>query len=101
MSDAQNPCPECGRAMPAGWQALKLTRCPACSTQGGEAVSAFRIGERVRVVDQPSITGTVVRFDIWGKLVVLDDDRDDWADEYEEGVLVFRATELEREEVQP
>ena len=34
MSDAQNLCPDCKRAMPAGWQALKLTRCPACA-QGG------------------------------------------------------------------
>lgn len=58
-------------------------------------MSQLCIGSRVRVVDQPSITGTVIRFDSWDKLVVLDDDRDAWADDCEEGVLVFRASELE------
>ena len=63
-------------------------------------MSNFCIGDRVRVIDQPLITGTVVREDARGRLVVLDDDRDDWADEYEEGVLVYRASDLEPEEVQ-
>ena len=61
-------------------------------------VSQFKIGDRVRVVDQPSITGTVVRYDVWNKLVILDDDREEWAEEGEEGVLVFRASELEPKE---
>ena len=55
---------------------------------------AFPIGARVTVTDQSAITGTVVRYD-GSKLVVLDDARDEWAEEGEEGVLVYRASELE------
>ena len=51
------------------------------------------IGTRVRVIDQ-DITGKVVRYD-GSKLVVLDDDRDEWRENDEEGVLVYRASELE------
>ncbi len=52
------------------------------------------VGQHVRVVDQ-DITGVVVRYDVGSKVVVLDDDRDDWAEDGEEGVLVFRMSELE------
>ena len=51
------------------------------------------IGTRVKVIDQ-DITGKVVRYD-GSKLVVLDDDRDEWRENDEEGVLVYRASELE------
>ena len=53
----------------------------------------IHIGTRVKVIGQ-DITGTVIRYDL-SKLVVLDDDRDEWAEEGEEGVLVYRASELE------
>ncbi len=53
----------------------------------------IHIGTRVKVIGQ-DITGTVVRYDL-SKLVVLDDDRAEWAEEGEEGVLVYRASELE------
>ena len=55
----------------------------------------FRIGDRVRVVAQPSITGTVVRHDCGSRLVILDDAADTWAEEGEEGVLTYRPDELE------
>jgi hypothetical protein len=51
------------------------------------------IGQRVKVIDQ-EITGTIIRHDTGNKWVVLDDDRNDWAEEGEEGVLVYRASEL-------
>lgn len=54
----------------------------------------IHIGQRVRVIDQ-DITGTVVRYDTGNKCVVLDDARDEWAEEGEEGVLTYRASELE------
>ena len=53
----------------------------------------IHIGQRVKVIGQ-DITGTVIRYDL-SKLVVLDDDRAEWAEEGEEGVLVYRASELE------
>ena len=53
----------------------------------------IHIGQRIRVKDQ-AITGEVVRYD-GSKLVVLDDDRADWAEEGEEGVLIFRSSEVE------
>ncbi len=54
----------------------------------------IKIGERVKVIDQ-DITGVVVRHDSGTKLVILDDDRNDWAEEGEEGVLIFNECELE------
>ena len=54
----------------------------------------IKIGERVKIVDQ-DITGVVVRHDSGTKLVILDDDRNDWAEEGEEGVLIFNECELE------
>jgi len=53
----------------------------------------FHIGQRVTVIDQ-DITGKVVRYD-GSKLVVLDDDRDEWRENDEEGVLIYRNYELE------
>ena len=53
----------------------------------------FHIGQRVKVIDQ-DITGKVVRYD-GSKLVVLDDDRDEWRENDEEGVLIYRNYELE------
>ena len=37
----------------------------------------IHIGTRVKVIDQ-DITGTVVRYDTGNKVVVLDDNRDEW-----------------------
>ena len=58
----------------------------------------IHIGSRVRVIDQ-DITGTVVRYDTGNKVVILDDDRDMWriieGPEAEEGVLVYRQSEVE------
>ena len=58
----------------------------------------IHIGSRVKVIDQ-DITGTVVRYDTGNKVVVLDDDRDMWriieGPEAEEGVLVYRQSEVE------
>ncbi len=51
------------------------------------------VGQRVRGVDQ-DITGVVVRYDVGSKVVVLDDDRDEWAEDGEEGVLVFRMSDV-------
>lgn len=56
----------------------------------------MKIGQRVKVIDQ-DITGKVVRYD-GSKLVVLDDDRDEWRENDEEGVLVYSAYELEATE---
>ena len=53
----------------------------------------IHIGQRIRVKDQ-DITGEVVRYD-GSKLVVLDDDRAVWAEESEEGVLIFRIDEVD------
>ena len=73
----------------------------------------LNIGDRVRVIDQ-DITGTVVRYDTHDKgyyagckVVVLDDDRAEWQEqvpvtgpdgtermEWEEGVLIFRESDL-------
>jgi hypothetical protein len=54
--------------------------------------AVFRLGDRVKVIDQ-DIHGEIVRWD-GGKAVVLDDDRDDWAEPDEEGVLVFSLWDL-------
>ena len=57
----------------------------------------IHIGARVKVIDQ-DIFGTVVRYD-GSKLCVLDDDRDDWRfdiePEGEEGILIYRQSEVE------
>ncbi len=57
----------------------------------------IHIGSRIKVIDQ-DITGTVVRYD-GSILCVLDDDRDMWRfdiePEGEEGILVYRQSEVE------
>jgi len=55
----------------------------------------LKIGDRVKVIEQ-DIWGEIVRMDEV-KAVVLDDDRDEWMEEDEEGTLIFRLSELERE----
>ena len=58
-------------------------------------MNLFKIGDRVKVIEQ-DIWGEIVRMDEV-KAVVLDDDRDEWMEEDEEGTLIFRLSELERE----
>jgi len=55
----------------------------------------LKTGDRVKVIEQ-DIWGEIVRMDEV-KAVVLDDDRDEWMEEDEEGTLIFRLSELERE----
>ncbi len=54
----------------------------------------MRIGDKVKVLDQ-DISGEIIRWD-GAKAVVLDDDRDDWIEEGDDGTLVFRVSELEK-----
>jgi len=54
----------------------------------------YKVGTRVKVMDQ-DITGVVVRQDSGTKRVVLDDDRSMWAEEGEEGVLIFNECDLQ------
>ena len=55
--------------------------------------AVYQLGDRVKVKDQ-EIHDEIVRWD-GGRAVVLDDDRDDWAEPDEEGVLVFSLWDLE------
>ena len=52
----------------------------------------LKIGDKVRVKDQESIVGTIIRKDN-NKYVVLDDDTS-WAEENEEGTLIYKDYEL-------
>jgi len=52
----------------------------------------MNIGDRVKVIDQ-EITGTIIDYDVWNKVVILDDD-DSWCEENEEPRLVFRLSDL-------
>jgi hypothetical protein len=52
----------------------------------------MRIGDKVKVLDQ-DISGEIIRWD-GAKAVVLDDDRDDWMEEGDDGTLVFRVSGL-------
>jgi|GEM_PF-1894632 hypothetical protein len=54
--------------------------------------AVFRIGDRVKVVDQ-DIHGKIVRWD-GGKAVVLDDDAADWMEEDDDGTLTYRLGDL-------
>ena len=54
--------------------------------------TVFRVGNRVKVVDQ-EIHGKIVRWD-GGKAVVLDDDAADWMIEDDDGTLVFSLWDL-------
>ena len=53
----------------------------------------MNIGDRVKVIDQ-EITGTIIDYDVWNKVVILGDD-DSWCEENEEPRLVFRLSDLE------
>ena len=55
----------------------------------------LKIGDRVKHVLQ-DISGEIVRWD-GAKAVVLDDERADWMEEDDDGTLVFRVSELEKE----
>ncbi len=59
-------------------------------------MSLLKIGDRVKVIDQPDISGEIVRWD-GVKAVVLDDNRADWMEEDDDGTLVFRVASLEKE----
>jgi len=67
---------------------VDLGPCPDC-----ELVN-LKIGDRVKVIDQ-DISGEIIRWDS-AKAVILDDDRDDWIEEGDDGTLVFRVSELEK-----
>jgi len=54
--------------------------------------AVFRVGDRVRVVDQ-EIHGEIVRWD-GGRAVVLDDDAAEWMDDDDDGTLVFSLWDL-------
>ncbi len=56
----------------------------------------LKIGDRVKVKNQ-CLTGVIVRWD-GVKAVVLDDDRDEWMEEDDDGTLIFRLSELQEEE---
>tara|TARA_R100001460_G_scaffold102939_1_gene147866 strand:+ start:657 stop:830 length:174 start_codon:yes stop_codon:yes gene_type:complete len=53
----------------------------------------MKINDRVKVIDQ-DITGVIVR-DYGNKVVIKDDDAEMWIDDYDEGTLEFRKSELE------
>ena len=53
----------------------------------------FKIGDRVKVIDQPDIIGTIIRYDSGNKVVIRDEDNS-WAEEGEDPTLVFRQSEL-------
>lgn len=53
----------------------------------------MKINDRVKVIDQ-DITGIIVR-DYGNKVVIKDDDAEMWIDEFDEGTLEFRKSELE------
>jgi hypothetical protein len=53
----------------------------------------MKINDRVKVIDQ-DITGVIVR-DYGSKVVIKDDDAEMWIDDYDEGTLEFRKSELE------
>ncbi len=52
----------------------------------------MKINDKVKVIDQ-DITGIIVR-DYGNKVVIKDDDAEIWIDDYDEGTLEFRKSEL-------
>jgi len=58
----------------------------------------FKVGDRVKVKDQ-DIFGVITWVDVWTSsyATVLDDAREEWMEEDDDGTLEFRVTELERE----
>ena len=73
-----------------GRATVRATR--ACEEHNRRGTIMFKIGDRVKVLDQ-NITGEIVRWD-GAQAVVLDDDRADWIEEGDDGTLVFRVSEL-------
>ena len=55
-------------------------------------MNLFEIGDRVQVIDQESIVGTIIRKDK-NKNVVLDDDNS-WCEENEDATLIYKDYEL-------
>ena len=53
----------------------------------------FYIGDKVKVIDQ-DITGTIVGYDCGSKVVILDDNADEWAECDEDRTLVYSQTDL-------
>jgi hypothetical protein len=53
------------------------------------------IGDRVKVIDQ-EIVGTIIRYDVGNKVVILDDD-DSWQEEGCIPSLIYNISELEEE----
>ena len=53
----------------------------------------MKINDKVKVIDQ-DITGIIVE-DYGNKVIVKDDDAEMWIDEFDEGTLEFRKSELE------
>lgn len=70
---------------------------PSTSYRRRDDGAHYHIGDRVIVVDQPGITGNIVRWD-GGRAVILDDERDTWRfdieEEGEEGTLTFSLWDL-------
>ena len=53
----------------------------------------MKINDKVKVIDQ-DITGIIV--EDYGKIVIIkDDDAEMWVDEFDDGTLEFRKSELE------
>ena len=65
---------------------------PSTSYRRRDDGAHYHIGDRVVVVDQPGITGNIVRRD-GGRAVILDDEPE-WAEKDEEGTLVFSLWDL-------
>ena len=70
---------------------------PSTSYRRRDDGAHYHIGDRVIVVDQPGITGNIVRWD-GGRAVILDDERDTWRfdieEQGEEGTLTFSLWDL-------
>lgn len=70
---------------------------PSTSYRRRDDGAHYHIGDRVIVVEQPGITGNIVRWD-GGRAVILDDERDSWRfdieEEGEEGTLTFSLWDL-------
>lgn len=52
----------------------------------------MKINDKVKVIDQ-DITGIIVE-DYGNKVIIKDDDAEMWIDEFDEGTLEFRKSEL-------
>ena len=61
-------------------------------TKEQSVLMKFRIGDRVKVIDQ-DITGTVIKYSNGNKLIILHDD-DSWQDENHLATLEYRESDL-------